>query len=77
MTEIESMQIPLINDYLTDVPDRSGKIKALAEAGLEQVDDDDLAFTLDPKSNSIALLLKHIVGNMQKRWDGFPQTGES
>ncbi len=71
------MQNPFTNEYLTDVRDRMDKMKALAEAALDQVSDEDLFTTLDEESNSIALLLKHIAGNMQTRWDGFPQEGES
>ena len=71
------MQNRLANEYLTDVRDRLGKLKALAEAALDQVHDEDLFTTLDAESNSIALLLKHIAGNMQTRWEGFPQEGES
>jgi hypothetical protein len=71
------MQNRLANEYLTDVRDRLGKLKALAEAALDQVHDEDLFTTLDAESNSIAQLLKHIAGNMQTRWDGFPQEGES
>jgi len=71
------MQNPLTNEYLTDVCDRLSKMKACAEAALAQVRDDDLFTTVDAESNSIALLLKHIAGNMQTRWDGFPKEGES
>ena len=65
------------NEYLTDVGDRLGKLKALAEAALAQVEDASFFRTLDEESNSIAVLLKHLAGNMQTRWDGFPQEGES
>jgi hypothetical protein len=71
------MQHTLTNDYLIDVRDRLGKLKALAEAALDQVSDQDLFTTLDAESNSIALLLKHMAGNMHTRWEGFPQEGES
>ena len=71
------MQNPLTNVYLTDVRDRLGKLQSLAEAALAQVDDADLFATLDVESNSIALLVKHMAGNMQTRWEGFPQDGES
>ena len=71
------MQNSFTSEYLTDVRDRMGKMKDLAEAALDQVSDADLFTTLDAESNSIALLLKHLAGNMQTRWDGFPQEGES
>ena len=71
------MQHWLTNEYLIDVRDRLGKLKALAEAALDQVSDEELFTTLDAESNSIALLLKHMAGNMHTRWEGFPQEGES
>ena len=45
--------------------------KAMAEAAMAQVSDDQLTITLDPESNSIALIVKHMVGNMKSRWTDF------
>jgi hypothetical protein len=45
--------------------------KRLAERAIEQVPDDVLTVTLDPESNSIATIMKHLAGNMRSRWTDF------
>jgi len=45
--------------------------KKLAEGAMEQVTDAELFATLDPEMNSIALLAKHMAGNMRSRWTDF------
>src|SRR5512133_729819 len=48
--------------------------KKLAEEAMAQVTDDELGTTLDDEMNSIALVVKHIVGNMRSRWTDFLTT---
>lgn len=50
------------------------KYKALADGALAQVDEGDLFRTIDPESNSIALVMKHVSGNMRSRWANFLTT---
>jgi hypothetical protein len=45
--------------------------KRLAEAAIAQLKDEDLFATLDPESNSIAILVKHLAGNMRSRFTDF------
>jgi hypothetical protein len=45
--------------------------KELAERALEQVSDDDFFRQIDPESNSIAVIVKHIAGNLHSRWRDF------
>ncbi len=45
--------------------------KHLAERAMEQVTDEQLFATLDPEMNSIAIILKHMAGNMRSRWTDF------
>jgi hypothetical protein len=47
------------------------QLKGLADKALAQVGDDDLFTVLDPESNSIAVIMKHLVGNMRSRWTDF------
>ena len=47
------------------------KVKALAEQALEQLDDAQLWTRLDPESNSVAVLMRHMAGNMRSRWTNF------
>lgn len=48
--------------------------KRLAERALEQIPDEALFVTLDPESNSIAIIVKHMAGNMRSRWTDFLTT---
>jgi hypothetical protein len=48
--------------------------KRLAEGAIAQLKDEDLVVTLDPESNSVAILVKHIAGNMRSRFTDFLTT---
>jgi hypothetical protein len=45
--------------------------KTLAEKAIAQVTDEQLTAVLDPEMNSIAILMKHMAGNMRSRWTDF------
>jgi hypothetical protein len=61
-------------EYLKDVRAQFVKLKELAEKALTQVHDDELNVTLDAESNSIAVIMKHMAGNMRSRWTDFLTT---
>jgi uncharacterized damage-inducible protein DinB len=42
--------------------------KRLGERAIEQVSDEQLHWTPDPEANSIAIVVKHLAGNMRSRW---------
>lgn len=48
--------------------------KKLADRAMAQCPDDALFVTLDAESNSIALIVKHMSGNMRSRWVNFLTT---
>jgi hypothetical protein len=48
--------------------------KKLAERAMEQVTDAQLFAMLDEESNSIAIVVKHMAGNMRSRWTDFLTT---
>jgi hypothetical protein len=48
--------------------------KILAERAMAQVKDEDLFTVLDHEMNSIALIVKHMAGNMRSRWTDFLTT---
>lgn len=50
------------------------KQKKLGERAMAQLSDDDLFATLDTESNSIAVIVKHVRGNMLSRWTDFLTT---
>jgi uncharacterized damage-inducible protein DinB len=45
--------------------------KKLAERAMEQVTDEQLLTVLDGEANSIAIIVKHMAGNMRSRWMDF------
>jgi len=45
--------------------------KRLAEGAMAQLKDEELFVTLDPESNSVAILVKHLAGNMRSRFTDF------
>ena len=45
--------------------------KRMGEGAMAQLRDDDFFATLDPESNSVALLVKHLAGNMRSRFTDF------
>lgn len=57
--------------YLRDITERFQIHKKLGEKAIAQVYDSKLATPLDAQSNSIAILVKHLAGNMRSRWVGF------
>jgi len=45
--------------------------KKMAEGAIQQVTDEQLFATLDEEMNSIAIIVKHMTGNMRSRWTDF------
>ena len=45
--------------------------KKLGEGAMDQLSDEQLFAALDPEMNSIAIIVKHIAGNMRSRWTDF------
>lgn len=60
--------------YLDDCLLQLKKLKKQAERAIAQVTDEHFFATLDSESNSIALIMKHIAGNMRSRWTDFLTT---
>ena len=53
------------------VRDEFRKIKSLADKSIAQLDDEQLWVALDPEANSVAVLMRHMAGNMRSRWTDF------
>jgi hypothetical protein len=60
--------------FLADLRSQFGKIKQHVEDALAQVTDDDLLKAIDPESNSLALIVKHMSGNLRSRFTDFLTT---
>ena len=60
--------------YLEDAIASYRAYKKLADKALAQLTDDEFFVTLDQESNSVAVIMKHIAGNMFSRWTEFLNT---
>jgi hypothetical protein len=60
--------------YLPEAIRQLQKLKQQAERAMVQIPDADWFTILDPEANSIAIILKHIAGNMHSRWTDFLTT---
>ncbi len=58
-------------NYLEDAVREFRKLKGLADGAVAQVADTRMFSRLDEESNSIALIMKHMAGNMRSRWTDF------
>jgi hypothetical protein len=62
---------------LNEIEKRFRSIKSIADRALEQVRGEDLFFEIDEESNSLAIIMKHVAGNMLHIWvDPFTPTEE-
>ncbi len=57
--------------YLKDVTEQLRQYKGMADRALAQVGDEDLFPALDAESNSLAVLIQHMGGNLRSRWTDF------
>jgi hypothetical protein len=64
----------MADHYLKDVAVEFRKLKTLADKAIAQVEDGDLWTVLDPESNSLAMLMQHVGGNLRSRWTDFLTT---
>jgi hypothetical protein len=57
--------------YLDDSLIQLRKLKSLADKAIAQTPQEQLFAVLDPEANSIAIIMKHVSGNMRSRWTDF------
>jgi hypothetical protein len=60
--------------YLEDCVFQLRRLKGDADRAMAQVDDGQFFALLDAGANSIALIVKHLAGNMRSRWTDFLTT---
>jgi len=65
------MALRFTTSYLEDSLALFRYYKTLAERAMAQVTDEQLLAVLDPEMNSIAVIVKHMAGNMRSRWTDF------
>jgi hypothetical protein len=68
------MALEFTTSYIEDSLTLFRQYKRLAERAMEQVSDTQLSVSLDDESNSIAVVVKHMAGNMRSRWVDFLTT---
>lgn len=61
----------IIQNYHADALQSFRNYKKLAERAIQQIDDEDFFKTIDAESNSVAVIVKHIAGNLHSRWRDF------
>ncbi len=71
MPQDREMALEFTTSYLADALALFRHYKILAERAMEQVTDDQLYAVLDDEMNSIAVIVKHMAGNMRSRWTDF------
>jgi hypothetical protein len=57
--------------YLEDSIASLRAYRKLAEKALDQLTDEEFFVTLDEEANSVAVIMKHMAGNMFSRWTDF------
>jgi hypothetical protein len=65
------MVLKFTTSYIEDTLAIFRQYKQLGEKAMAQVTDEQLFATLDEEANSIAIIVKHITGNMRSRWTDF------
>lgn len=61
----------IISNYQSDAIASFRNCKSVAEKAIEQVSDDEFFAAIDAESNSIAVMVKHVAGNLHSRWRDF------
>lgn len=64
----------LRQEFLRSSRIRFAELKKLGDRALARMDGVDLQFTPDPESNSAAVIVRHVAGNMISRWTDFLTT---
>ncbi|HMQ05033.1 MAG TPA: DUF1572 family protein [Pyrinomonadaceae bacterium] len=63
-----------VENFLKDVLESFRNYKRLAERALDQLGDEEFFTRIDAESNSIAVIVKHVAGNLHSRWRDFLTT---
>jgi hypothetical protein len=64
----------IVQNYFEDAVSSLKNAKKLADKAIAQLKDDEFFVTLDEEANSVAVIMKHMAGNMFSRWTDFLTT---
>ena len=65
------MNLEIIANYKQEALNSYRNAKKMAERAIEQVSDEEYFALIDSEANSIALIVKHVAGNLHSRWTDF------
>jgi uncharacterized damage-inducible protein DinB len=72
--QTEGQRMDIAAEFLSAIANAFEANKRLADRAVEQVPDDKLHAALDANTNSIAVIMKHVAGNLTSRWTDFLTT---
>jgi hypothetical protein len=72
--QIEDHRMDILAEFMSATINAFEANKRLAGRAVEQVPDDKLHVALDENTNSIAVIMKHVAGNLTSRWTDFLAT---
>jgi hypothetical protein len=64
----------ILQNFITDTTQAFRSYKKMAEKAMDQVSDEEFFRAIDPESNPLAVIVKHIGGNLSSRWTDFLTT---
>jgi Protein of unknown function (DUF1572) len=64
----------IVQNYFEDAVSSLKAYKKLAEKAIAQLKDEEFFVALDEEANSVAVIMKHMAGNMFSRWTDFLTT---
>jgi len=64
----------IIENFHSDAVQSFRNYKTMAERAMEQVSDEEFFAAIDEEANSIAVIVKHLAGNLVSRWSDFLTT---
>ncbi len=67
----ECQTMNLGKEYLKVVQERFNNVKDLGDKTMRQLSNEEIHWSLNEASNSVAIIVKHVSGNMMSRWSDF------
>jgi hypothetical protein len=71
LRDLEQMDTNISAEFLKLTNDQFRELKQMGDRSFAQIDEAGMHWTPDPGSNSIALIIQHLHGNMRSRWTQF------
>jgi hypothetical protein len=68
---VEGMKVNIVSEYLRIVIERFKSIKNLGDKTINQLSEEEIHWTYNNESNSVAIIVRHLSGNMVSRWTDF------